>query len=121
MHRGWYAHAIQAACTTFPLIAIQPDSQGVDKASGTGKEFKITDSYRIVIVTSDVEFPSDILKDCLSDVRRAIALNWEVETQSIKGVRTPDIGVAEFALAADSPHTLAAMPVGISFTEKHEA
>ncbi|NKI17435.1 hypothetical protein HCU74_08395 [Spongiibacter sp. KMU-166] len=121
VHRGWFAHAIQSRSATFPLIAIQPDTQSVEKASGTGREFRIADSFRLVVATDDVAHPADLLKDCMRDVRRALALNWEAEITSIPGVRAPDIGTAEFALSADSPHTLAAMPVGITFTEKHEA
>ena len=121
VHRGWYAHVIDARGATFPLIAIQPDTEGVDKSSGSGREFKISDNFRIVIVTDDTSHPADVLQACLHDVRRALALDWEEETKLITGVRAPVIGLAEFAIAADSPHTLAALPVGINFTEKHEA
>lgn len=121
VYRGFYAHALQAKNVQFPLVAIQPDTEGVDSVSGTGREFKITETVRIVVVTDDVVIPADILRDCLHDIRRALALNWDAEKGQLPGVRAPQCGLAEFAIAADSPHTLAAFPVGITFTEKHEA
>ena len=121
VHRGWYAHAIDAQDVMFPLVAIQPDTEAVASVGGTGFSLKITDNYRIVVITDDAEHPADVLKDCLADIRRAFALNWDAEKKLILGVRAPEFGVAEFAIAADSPHTLAAVPVGISFNEKHEA
>jgi hypothetical protein len=121
VYRGWYAHAMHGRGMNFPIIAIQPDTEGVQKVSGTGCEFKIATNLRIVVVADDTSQPSDVLRDCLADIRRALALQWELETSSLPGVRAPDIGLAEFAIAADSPYTLAALPVGINFTEKHEA
>lgn len=121
VYRGWYAHALNRRDLSFPILAIQPDTESTDSASGTGREFKLTESIRIVAITDDVEYPSDILRDCLRDVRRAFALNWDNEKSDITGVRSPTFSTAEFGIDTENHNTLAALPVGIPFTEKHEA
>lgn len=117
VYRGFYAHAVDGA--TFPVVAIQPESEVVESAR-TDKN-KVSSTIRIVVVTNDTNYPADILRACVADIRRAFALNAEGELKSLGVNFDPEIGTAEFAIAADSPLTLAAMSVGFSFVENYEA
>lgn len=119
VHRGFYAHALESRNASFPLVAIQPTTEGVpsDRKSAS----RIESFLQVVIITNDTEYPADILRACLADVRRALALKLPEEIQTLGMGTPPEIGTAEFAIAADSNFTLAVLPVGFTFVEKYEA
>lgn len=119
VYRGFYAHALDSKKTSFPLVAIQPDSEGVP--SDRQNKSRIESNLQVVVITDDTSYPADILRACLSDIRRALALKLPEEIQSLGMGSSPEIGIAEFAIAADSTFTLAVLPVGFSFVEKYEA
>lgn len=119
VYRGFYSHAIDSDKVNYPLVAIQPDTETVED-SRQGKD-KITASFRLVAVTNDTDNPADILRACAADMRRAIG-NKLVDELRETGVRiSVELGSVEFAIAADSPTTLAAMSVGFSYIENYEA
>lgn len=116
--RGFYAHALKDTDQKFPLIAIQTDTESVE-ATRAGKT-KVDATLRLVVVTNTTYFPTDILRACVADIRRAFALEVEVELKALEVSATPEPGTVEFAIVADSPLTLAAMSVGFNFVETYE-
>lgn len=118
VHRGFYAHAVQRRGAVFPLVAIQPEAENVD--AQTTKRAKISTTSRVVVVTDDAEIPADVLRDCVADVRRALALKMSDALRELEINFDFELGGTEFAIAADSPITLAALTVGCTFIENYE-
>jgi hypothetical protein len=119
VHRGFFAHAINARGAVYPLVAVQPETE-IIKEAREGKN-KIESSIRFVVATDDMEYPADICRACVADIRRAFALKIANELKSLGVNLTPELGTAEFALSADSPLTLVALPVSFLFVENYEA
>ncbi len=119
VYRGFYAHALDADSVNFPIVAIQPEAEGVP--SDRKSTNRIESTLKIIVATDDTSYPADILRECLADIRRALSLNVSDEIQKIGIGSPPEIGTAEFAIAADSIQTLAVLPVSFSYVEKYEA
>jgi hypothetical protein len=120
VYRGFYAHAIQGRNTSYPLIAVQPDTETV-AASRDAAASKIDASIRLSVITDDADIPADVLRSCAADVRRALAMHLAEKLRAL-GVHTPgELGTVEFATAGDSHLSLAAISVAFTFIEKYEA
>ena len=117
VHRGFYAHAINDSNAKFPLIAIQPETEGPPDRKG-GKS-KLPTQLRLVIAVDHSEQASDVLRACLADIRRAVDLNEDsIDALIVNG--SLEFGIAEFVPAQETNFSLAALPVSFSFVEHYE-
>lgn len=124
VRRGFFAHVLRASDSVFPALVIHPgvEEMGSMKYGYDGATSKAMITYVVPLVVA-VEMTVDdsaydVLQACGYDIRKAIMRNAEVLTRENQP-DSLDVGAFEPDVSRDSRFALAAMTVGVSFTETY--
>lgn len=120
VHRGFYAHVLNARSTAFPAVVIHPGPETLGTIHSSGTKAFVTLSLPLVVaveVSPDAQC-YDLLRACTADVRRALILARD-DLSQLGQHDSFQIGPAEPILSEESKFALVAMAVGISIVETY--
>jgi len=120
VHRGFWAHVLDARSTTYPAAVIHPGSETPESLHGSGGKALVRIEVPIVVaveLTVD-EASYDVLQACMADVRKAL-IGARDSMARLGQANSVEVGPAVPDLSPDSRFALAAMTVAMSIVETY--
>lgn len=114
VYRGWAAHYMDASALDYPLIVIQPGTDG--PSTGHGAQRKSERVIHLLAIARDTVDPAGSVAELLHDMRRALYQN---DRSNNLGGLALSITEAAAETEHDGAFAIVSMPITVAYTEQY--